>query len=186
MIHGAVSEEGPHEHSDFMNLDDEGSYAHILSSMMDDVPQDFLRDAANATPATLSSSADSIPEMPRTPSSDWSGGSRVPHRLKIPCVFPAWYALVARPVNRTERRANEKAQAAMLKEWSRLRNVRCWDEACVREWKDVKREANYKGIIIHIGRIFDICVKKGSGLASRNPLRTFKGRVGFQGNMVFD
>ena len=48
------------------------------------------------------------------------------------------------------------------------------------------------GIQVHVGRIFDICVEKGSGLdpflpdGSPNPNRKFKGRAVFQGNHVRD
>ena len=45
------------------------------------------------------------------------------HREKFPdCAYP-FVAAVARPVNKTEARSNPAAQAALLKEWDRLRAV---------------------------------------------------------------
>ena len=39
---------------------------------------------------------------------------------------------------------------------------------------------------MHVGRIFDICVEKGSELPLGDPARKYKGRVVFQGNQVKD
>ena len=38
----------------------------------------------------------------------------------------------------------------------------------------------------HVGRVFEICVEKGSELPKGSPLRKFKGRTVFQGNNVQD
>ncbi|CAE7637278.1 unnamed protein product, partial [Symbiodinium sp. KB8] len=39
---------------------------------------------------------------------------------------------------------------------------------------------------VHVGKIFEICVEKGSELPEGDPLRKFKGRTVFQGNNVKD
>ena len=74
----------------------------------------------------------------------------------------------------------------MIKEWDALRKAGCWDETRVREWADVADDARRKGTKTHVGRIFDICVEKGSELPPGDPNRKFKGRVVFQGNDVKD
>ena len=56
----------------------------------------------------------------------------------------------------------------------------------MREWKDVAAEAKRKNIKAHVGRIFDLCVEKGSELPPDHLGRKFKGRVVFQGNQVMD
>ena len=61
-----------------------------------------------------------------------------------------------------------------------------WDETKVREWSLVFREARQKNEKVHIGRISEICVEKGSELPEGHPERKFKGRVVFQGNNVKD
>ena len=117
--------------------------------------------------------------------------------------WPMFNAAVARPVDRKERNANEAAQAAINKEWTRLRTIKydggqgCWDESKVEEWRDVAKRAIKEKITIHVGRIFDICVEKGSELQTwlpdkdgnltiRNPDKKYKGRAVFQGNNVRD
>ena len=118
------------------------------------------------------------------------------HRDKIPHVAYPFSACVARPVDRAERKEKPAAQAAIDKEWARLRALRggkgCWDESAVREWRDVALSSRKSGIHVHVGRIFDICVEKGSELdpflpdGSPNPDKKFKGRAVFQGNHVRD
>ena len=95
-------------------------------------------------------------------------------------------ALVARSVSRREVEENSAAKASVLKEWDKLRAAGCWDESRVREWSDVAVEARNSGQKAHVGRIFEICVEKGSELPSGDPGRKFKGRVVFQGNNVRD
>jgi len=79
----------------------------------------------------------------------------------------------------------------MQREWDRLRAVQrpdgkfgCWDEAGVREWRDVRREARETGQQAHVGRVFGIVVEKNSELCLDEPL--FKGRAVFQRNSVLD
>jgi hypothetical protein len=102
-----------------------------------------------------------------------------------PCEFP-FNAAVARPVSKSEVRSNPKAEAALVKEWDALRKAMSWDEAHVREWSAVAKEARDHNKKAHVGRIFEICVEKGSELPPGDPNRKFKGRVVFQGNQVRD
>ena len=108
------------------------------------------------------------------------------HRDHTPFVLGAIYACVARPVTKRERQENADARASLAKEWGRLRKITTWDESIVREWEQVALEARRSGKIVHVGRIFDICVEKGSELPKGDPARKFKGRVVFQGNNVRD
>ena len=111
-----------------------------------------------------------------------STGCRSSHRPLHPRVAFPESLLVARPVKRAEIESNPDAQAALRKEWDRLRNIRVWDEGKVAEWGDICRA----GKKAHVGRIFEICVEKNSELPKGNPLRKYKGRVVFQGNQVWD
>ena len=56
----------------------------------------------------------------------------------------------------------------------------------VADWKDVRERARQQGFKVHIGRIFGICVEKGSELGDNDPDKYFKGRYVFQGNQVSD
>jgi len=120
-----------------------------------------------------------VPAMPTVP-------VRNCHRVKAADgIFP-FPAMVARPVSRQEVAKLPAAQAALQKEWDRLRAAGCWDETKVREWSDVASEARKTGKIAHMGRVFALCVEKGSELPAGDPGRKFKGRVVFQGNNVRD
>ena len=107
------------------------------------------------------------------------------HEEHIRRLDPPFPAGVARPVHKPERNC-KAAQAALKKEWDRLRAAKCWDESKVREWSDVAAEARAKGKKAHVGRIFEICTEKGSELPGGHPDRKYKGRVVFQGNDVKD
>ena len=97
-----------------------------------------------------------MPCMP-TKNSD----SKWVHREKLSDDFGlGGLAAVARSVKPKELKLNKKALAAMEKEWSALREVGAWDEKRVREWTDVREEAKKKGIRMHVGMVFGICVEK--------------------------
>ena len=87
---------------------------------------------------------------------------------------------------RKEAKLDPKAFAALEKEWKKLRDLGCWDQSRVREWRDVAAEAKREGTKVHVGRIFDICVEKNHELAEDDPNRKFKGRVVFEGCHVRD
>jgi hypothetical protein len=109
------------------------------------------------------------------------------HRPKLDFASPyIGFANVARTVPPSEVRTNPKAQAAMRKEWDALRERKAWSEHLVRERRDVSEEARSKGLRIHVGRIFGICVEKNRELTPDDPRRKYKGRVVFQGNNVRD
>jgi hypothetical protein len=120
-----------------------------------------------------------VPAMPTVPCSHEHRPHVVEHELPFS-------ALVARPVSKAEVKTNPKAQEALQKEWDRLRMAGCWDESKVVEWGSVSKAARESGTKLHVGRIFAICVEKGSELPEGNPNRKFKGRVVFQGNQVYD
>ena len=46
-------------------------------------------------------------------------------------------------------------------------NKKAWDMESVREWGSVSNEAQSKNKKVHVGKIFEICVEKGSELPSR-------------------
>ena len=115
-----------------------------------------------------------------------SAGAPQSHRVKSDASPVPFSVMVARSVSKDEVKRTPAAQAALQKEWDRLRAAGCWDESRVREWNDVASEARREGTIAHMGRIFALCVEKGSELPAGDPGRKFKGRVVFQGNNVRD
>ena len=94
--------------------------------------------------------------------------------------------MVARPVGRTEIESNPDAQKSIDVEWNSLESKGAWDYNTVREWLQVVKEAKGRSEKAHVGKIFEICVEKGSELHKGNPLRKFKGGTVFQGNNVKD
>ena len=90
-------------------------------------------------------------------------------------------SLVARPVNKREIRANPKAQEALDLEWNKLVKKDAWLYDTVTEWKEVSNKAKKSGEKVHVGKVFEICVEKGSELPEGDKLRKFKGRTVFQG-----
>ncbi len=119
---------------------------------------------------------DVIPKMP-TQKEDYD------HRVRED--INSW-ALVARPVNKSEIASEPKAKKAMDSEWERLRSRGTWDESKVKEWREVSAKAKSENRKIHVGRIFGICVEKGSELQKNDPARKFKGRFVFEGCNVRD
>ena len=73
-------------------------------------------------------------------------------------------SLVARPVNKREIRANPKAQEALDLEWNKLVKKDAWLYDTVTEWKEVSNKAKKSGEKVHVGKVFEICVEKGSEL----------------------
>ena len=101
-------------------------------------------------------------------------------------ILGAIEACVARLVFKKERLESAGARASLEKEWSRLRKIDTCTEQGVREWSGVAAEARKSGTKVHVGRILDICVEKGSELQIGDPARKYKGRVVFLGNQVKD
>ena len=94
--------------------------------------------------------------------------------------------MVARPVGSKEIRSNPKAQKALDVEWDKLIAKNAWLYDTVREWSQIASKAKKEGKKVHIGKVFEICVEKGSELPENDPLRKFKGGTVFQGNNVRD
>ena len=88
-----------------------------------------------------------------------------------------------RPGGHKELRSNPKAQASLDVDWAKLMLKKAWDMGSVREWGDVPKKAKKKGKKVHVGKVFEICVEKGSELPERDPLRKFKGRTVFQASI---
>ena len=94
-----------------------------------------------------------------------------------------YHAFVAKPVPKKQWDTVGGARAAVNKEWAKLRasdgGRGCWDEAQVRNYRDVKAEAGRKAeeieIHIHFGTVFDICATKHSELEAAKQIP--KGRV---------
>ena len=61
-----------------------------------------------------------------------------------------------------------------------------WLYDTVSEWHDISQKAKKSGNKVHVGKVFEICVEKGSELPITSKLRKFKGRTVFQGNNVRD
>ena len=90
---------------------------------------------------------------------------------------------VARPVGKAEIQKEPAALESLLKEWSKLRTAKVWDESKVREWADVAAEARKKDAKAHVGRIFEICVEKGAELPKGNPGRSTRAGLSFKATM---
>ena len=84
------------------------------------------------------------------------------------------HALVARSVSIKEAMQIPAAKKALDDEWGKLWGMRCWIKESVREYEEVRREADRDNKTVHFGRVFPICVEKHSEL----PLdqRKWKGR----------
>ena len=109
---------------------------------------------AAAATSTEADGADAVPRMPVAPCVH-------DHRQQLADCEPPFSALVARPVGKAEVRSTPAAQAALLKEWDKLRKAGCWDEGAVCEWAAVAAKARKTGSKAHVGMIFEICVEKG-------------------------
>ena len=138
---------------------------------------------ATAAPATK---PEEFPRMPTLKSKP-----KQVHRDKITDQYrtPLFSAGVARPVRKDEIKIKPKAQAAVDVEWAKLRAIGdrgCWDEKRVRSKRELLAEYRKSGKKCHWGRIFSLCVEKGSELAENDANRKYKGRVVFQGNNVKD
>jgi hypothetical protein len=97
-----------------------------------------------------------------------------------------WDWCVARPAFQDEIRRSPGAQAALRKEWDRLRAINTWLEDEVEESDVVKARAKRQGVEIRMGMVFQICVGEDSETEKEERLRKWKGRVVFRGNDVVD
>ena len=118
--------------------------------------------------------------------SDLSHRPKTEARLPIHELFDDVRAAVARPVGQKEIQSDPAAQKSLDVEWEKLEKKRAWMYETVCEWNDVVKRVKSTNSKAHIGRVFEICVEKGSELPKGDPLRKFKGRTVFQGNNVKD
>jgi hypothetical protein len=88
-----------------------------------------------------------------------------------------------RPVFKDEIRRSLGAQAALRKEWDRLRHIDAWMESEVEEWDVVKARAKRANTKIRMGMVFQMCVED-SEIEKPEHLRKWKDRVVFRGNDV--
>ena len=75
--------------------------------------------------------------------------------------------------------ASKKALAAKDKEWGKLWDQKVWDRSVVKSWPQVAYEARSQHKDIHLGKLFGICVEKGSELPVDDERRKYKYRVVF-------
>ena len=137
---------------------------------------------SGAVPVELEQDAawEGVPTMPtREP-------AKHPHREKGILQYQWLNALVARPVGQKEIRDTPDAQRSLDVEWVKLESKPAWLYDKVQEWQHVSEEAVRTGTKIHVGKVFELCVEKGSELPKGSPLRKYKGRTVFQGNDVKD
>ena len=57
------------------------------------------------------------------------------------------------------------------------KGIGAWDEGNTREASDVRHEARLKNLMVHLGRICELCHEKESELAGRDPGKKMKGRA---------
>ena len=124
------------------------------------------------------SEATAVPRMPLCP-------EPFPHRNKNEAPNEI-NACVARQLTKRKVADSKPAQTAMKTEWDKLTAKGVWDLSSVQERYEVSARARKAGIKAHLGRVFGICVEKGSELQAGNPGRKCKGRFVFQGNLVKD
>ena len=86
------------------------------------------------------------------------------HKAKIPQFDPVSHVAVARPVYSKEIQREQKARDALDAEWNRLAESGTWDLDKPQEAEWVRKMANKNRKTVHIGRVFEICVQKGSEL----------------------
>jgi hypothetical protein len=95
-----------------------------------------------------------------------------------------WNCCVACLVFEEKIRSSPGAQAALRKEWNRLRLIDTRREDLVEEWDDVKRRAENNNTMIHMGMVFQKCVEGDFETETPERLHKWKGRVVFRGNDV--
>ena len=66
--------------------------------------------------------------------------------------------------------------------WNKLVKKTAWLYDTVAEWTTVSEKAKKIGKKVHVGKVYEICVGKGSVPPEGHKLRKFKGKIVFQGN----
>ena len=85
-------------------------------------------------------------------------------------------AMVARGVGHKE--LNQTPPVYLDVEWDKLMKKKAWGVGSVREWKSVSKEAKKKGKKVHVGKVFEICVEKGSELSEGEQIQGSRGPSG--------
>ena len=89
-------------------------------------------------------------------------------------------------MSKPEINGSKEALAAKDKEWDKLWDQVVWGPSVVKGWDQVAIEARRTGKYVHPGKLFGICLEKGSELEDGDPRKKYKYRVVFQGNRVVD
>lgn len=71
---------------------------------------------------------------------------------------------------------NQKAQAALDKEWNNLLAKGVWDESKVKECRKIVNEARRTGSKVHLGRIFEACYEKAQNFQKVTLFRSKAGQ----------
>ena len=79
---------------------------------------------------------------------------------------------------------NQRAQDAMEREWHHFITNEVWDYKTVVSWKEVGARARTIGKRTLLGRICGLMVERGVELPGDDNRKSFKYRVGFQGDSV--
>lgn len=95
-------------------------------------------------------------------------------------------AYIARSVGRAKMEKHSRALKAQNTEWSKLWGQKVWGSYTFKNYHQVMYEAKNAGKYIHIGKLFGLCVEKGSELPDGDERKKYKYRVVFQGNRVVD
>ena len=131
----------------------------------------------------MAATPEQVPAMPRK-------RLLAEHRDKLKS-SSGYSILVARAVSRAEVKTNAKAFQSIKDEESKLLKRTAWDLKSVQPWAQVvaradKLRAKGVNIRLHRGRVFALCVEKGSELADGAEGKKFKGRIVFDGSDVVD
>ena len=92
--------------------------------------------------------------------------------------------LVTKLLDRKDWRSNPKAMDAVHDEANKLVGAGTWDLSSVREYDDVKAEAQRTNSKTHFGNLMTICSLKFAEMAEA--LQRYKGRIVFRGDDVRD
>ena len=106
-------------------------------------------------------SSSAAPALPRVV-------AETPRREKVSLESKVMSALVARKVPMKEAMANQKARAALDKEFRKLENVPwpdgqgkgCWDYKRVSSARAVREKAQRTGETVHFGRVVELCFER--------------------------
>ena len=76
------------------------------------------------------------------------------------------------------------AEAAVDKEWEKLKKISAWNSTKVKSKKEVIEEARTAGATVHFASLMDICHLKNAELEAKH--QKYKGRVVLRGDILKD